>query len=195
MVEEILRDLAHSDPGWRIALLRYFNPVGAHESGLIGEDPVGTPNNLMPFVAQWRSARYPVLHDIRRRLRHAGRHRRARLHPRHGPRAGTLAALTRLRTQEGLVAVNLGTGKGYSVLEIVAAFESVSGRPIPFRIVDRRPGDVASCYADASLAATLLGWKATRDLRGCAPMPGAGSKAVAGTDRSCPPSQSRVAPR
>ena len=165
MAEEILRDQAHSDPEWRIALLRYFNPVGAHESGLIGDDPVGTPNNLMPFVGRVAVGTYPVLNVFGGDYATPdGTGVRDYIHVM-DLAAGHWSALTRLRTQEKPVAVNLGTGKGYSVLEIVAAFESVSGRSIPFRIVDRRPGDVASCYADVSLAASLLGWKATRDLR------------------------------
>ncbi len=165
MVEEILRDQAHSDSAWRIALLRYFNPVGAHDSGLIGEDPVGTPNNLMPYVARVAVGTYPVLNIFGGDYATPdGTGVRDYIHVA-DLAAGHLAALTRLRTREELITVNLGTGNGYSVLEIVAAFESVSGKSIPYRIVDRRPGDVASCYADVSLAAELLGWKSTRDLR------------------------------
>lgn len=164
MIEEILRDLAHSESGWRIALLRYFNPVGAHESGLIGENPLGTPNNLMPFVARVADGMYPVLQVFGGDYATAdGTGVRDYLHV-VDLAAGHVAALAKLRDQEGLLAVNLGTGKGHSVLEIVAAFESVSGKSIAYQIVDRRPGDVASCFADASLAASLLGWKSTRDL-------------------------------
>jgi UDP-glucose 4-epimerase len=165
MIEQILRDQARSDPGWRIALLRYFNPVGAHESGLIGEDPVGTPNNLMPYVARVAVGIYPMLNIFGGDYATPdGTGVRDYVHV-VDLAAGHLAALASLRTQEGLFAVNLGTGNGHSVLELVAAFESVSGKSIPARIVDRRLADVASCYADVSLAARLLGWKATRDLR------------------------------
>ncbi len=165
MIEEILRDVAQSEPGWRIALLRYFNPVGSHESGLIGEDPLGTPNNLMPYVARVAAGTYPSLKIFG--VDYAtpdGTGVRDYIHV-VDLASGHLAALAKLRDQDGLLAVNLGTGKGYSVLEIVAAFETASGKAIPYQIVDRRPGDVAACYADPSLAARLLGWKATRDLR------------------------------
>ena len=165
MIEEILRDLAHSEPGWRIALLRYFNPVGAHESGLIGEDPRGAPNNLMPFVARVAVGTYPSLKIFGGDYATPdGTGVRDYIHV-VDLASGHLAALARLRNQEGLFAVNLGTGKGHSVLDIVAAFESVSGKSVAYQIVHRRPGDVASCYADASLARSLLGWKSTRDLR------------------------------
>ncbi len=165
MIEEILSDQACSEPAWRIALLRYFNPVGAHESGLIGEDPVGTPNNLMPYVARVAVGIYPMLNIFGGDYATPdGTGVRDYIHV-VDLAAGHLAALGRLRTQDGIFAANLGTGKGHSVLEIVAAFESVSGKSIPSRIVERRPGDVASCYADVSLAASLLGWKATRELR------------------------------
>jgi len=165
MIEEVLGDVAISEPGWRIALLRYFNPVGAHESGLIGEDPLGTPNNLMPYVARVAVGAYPLLNVFGGDYATSdGTGVRDYIHVA-DLAEGHIAALARLRQQEGLFAVNLGTGKGHSVLEIIAAFESVSGTSIDFRIVGRRPGDVASCYADASLAATLLGWKAMRDLK------------------------------
>ncbi len=165
MIEEILRDVANSEPGWRIALLRYFNPVGAHESGLIGEDPRGTPNNLMPYVARVAVGKYPSLRVFGGDYATPdGTGVRDYIHV-VDLASGHLAALARLRQQDGLLAVNLGTGKGYSVLEIVAAFAAECGKSIPYHIVERRPGDIAACYADASLAATLLGWKATRDLR------------------------------
>jgi UDP-glucose 4-epimerase len=165
MIEEILRDLARSEPGWRIAILRYFNPVGAHESGLIGEDPRGTPNNLMPFVARVAGGMYPRLKIFGADYATAdGTGVRDYLHV-VDLAAGHVAALARLEKHDGLVAVNLGTGKGHSVLEIVAAFESVSGKSIAREIVERRPGDVATCYADASLAKALLGWQSTRDLK------------------------------
>ena len=167
MVEEILRDLHRSDPSWRIGILRYFNPVGAHDSGLIGEDPQGIPNNLLPFVAQvavgrlerlnvWGSD-YPTpdgtgvrdyIHVVDLALGHLK----------------ALEALARLDVQKECLTVNLGTGKGYSVLEIVREFETASGKPIPYKIAPRRPGDIASCYADPKQALTLLGWRAERGL-------------------------------
>ena len=165
MIEEILRDVAHGEPGWRIAMLRYFNPVGAHESGLIGEDPGGTPNNLMPYIARVAVGKYPLLKIFGDDYATPdGTGVRDYIHV-VDLATGHLAALARLRAHEGLIAVNLGTGHGRSVLELVAAFESASGRSIPWKVVERRPGDVASCYADASLAKTLLGWTSTRDVR------------------------------
>jgi len=162
MVEDILRDLCVAQPDWRVALLRYFNPVGAHPSGLIGEDPGGIPNNLMPFIAQ-------VAVGKRERLSVFGNDYptpdgtglRDYIHVQ-DLAAGHLAALERLR-QPGLsmpLTVNLGTGQPYSVLEMVAAFEKVSGRSVPLAFVDRRPGDLAAYYADPSLAGQLLGWQA-----------------------------------
>jgi UDP-glucose 4-epimerase len=163
-IEEILRDVEHADPRWRIALLRYFNPVGAHESGRIGEDPNDIPNNLMPFVSQVGIGRleelrvfgddYPTpdgtgvrdyIHVVDLALGH-------------------LAAVDRLAELPGLHVYNLGTGRGYSVLEMVKAFETASGRQVPYRIVERRPGDIATCYADPSLARAELGWEATRSV-------------------------------
>jgi UDP-glucose 4-epimerase len=165
MIEEVLGDVANSEPGWRIAVLRYFNPVGAHESGLIGEDPLGAPNNLMPYVARVAVGTYPLLNVFGGDYETSdGTGVRDYIHV-VDLAEGHIAALARLRSEEGLFATNLGTGKGHSVLEIIAAFESASGTSIDYRIVGRRPGDVASCYADASLAATMLGWKATRDLK------------------------------
>jgi UDP-glucose 4-epimerase len=165
MIEDILRDVASSAPEWRIALLRYFNPVGAHESGLIGEDPRGIPNNLMPYVARVAIGTYPSLRIFGNDYATPdGTGVRDYIHV-VDLAAGHVAALARLRNQGGLFTVNLGTGKGCSVLEIVAAFESASGRKIPCQVVERRPGDVAACYADVSLAAAMLGWRATRDLR------------------------------
>jgi UDP-glucose 4-epimerase len=165
MIEQILRDVADSEPGWRIALLRYFNPVGAHDSGLIGEDPLGAPNNLMPYVARVAVGMYPSLKIFGGDYATPdGTGVRDYIHV-VDLASGHLAALAKLRERDGVLAVNLGTGKGHSVLEVVAAFAAESGKSIPYHIVERRPGDVAACYADASLAATLLGWKATRDLR------------------------------
>ncbi len=165
MVEDLLRDLHVSDPSWRISILRYFNPVGAHDSGKIGEDPQGMPNNLLPFVAQVAvgqrehvsvfGADYPTpdgtgvrdyIHVVDLALGH-------------------LRALERLEKYAECRAINLGTGIGYSVLEMIRAFEQASGKPVPYRIVARRAGDVASCYADPAMARDLLGWHALRDLQ------------------------------
>ena len=158
-IEEIMRDLHRSDPRWDLTLLRYFNPVGAHESGLIGEDPAGIPNNLMPYVSQvavGRLARLNVWGNDYPTPDGTGV--RDYIHVVDLAR-GHLAALDAPPTP-GVRAYNLGTGRGYSVLEMIAAFEKASGREVPYTIADRRPGDVASCYADASLALTHLGWKA-----------------------------------
>ena len=165
MIEEILRDVHRSDSSWRFGILRYFNPVGAHPSGLIGEDPQGIPNNLMPFIAQVAIGKrdflsiwggdYPTpdgtgvrdyIHVVDLALGHLK----------------ALEALNtpgRLKPEECLT-VNLGTGTGYSVLDMVRAFEKASGRPVPYKIAARRPGDIASCYADPALAWNLLGWRA-----------------------------------
>jgi UDP-glucose 4-epimerase len=164
MIEDMLRDIAKADATWRISLLRYFNPVGAHASGMLGEDPNGIPNNLMPFVSQVAVGKlaqlsvfgndYPTpdgtgvrdyIHVVDLALGH-------------------IAALDALAKGPGLMAVNLGTGRGYSVLEMVRAFEQASGRPVPYRVAPRRPGDIAQCYADPALAAQLLGWKAHRGI-------------------------------
>ncbi|HXG43427.1 MAG TPA: UDP-glucose 4-epimerase GalE [Gemmatimonadales bacterium] len=163
-IEDLLRDLYRADPTWRIALLRYFNPVGAHESGRIGEDPNGVPNNLLPYITQVAVGKlrelpvygndYPTpdgtgvrdyIHVVDLALGH-------------------LRALEKLAQGPCCRAWNLGTGRGYSVLEMIAAFERASGRKIPYRIVARRPGDAATCYSDPSLAAAELGWTATRGL-------------------------------
>jgi UDP-glucose 4-epimerase len=164
MIEDILRDLAKAEPDWRIALLRYFNPVGAHESGLIGEEPNGIPNNLVPYIAQVANGQreklsvfggdYPTpdgtgLRDYIHVVDLA---------------IGHVKTLDRLAKGPGIVTYNLGTGRGNSVLEMVRAFEQACGRPIPYQIVDRRPGDVAKCYADPSKAREELGWTAERDV-------------------------------
>ncbi|HEY4295071.1 MAG TPA: UDP-glucose 4-epimerase GalE [Paraburkholderia sp.] len=160
IAEQILRDLHISDPSWKIAVLRYFNPVGAHDSGLIGEDPAGIPNNLMPYVAQVAVGKldklrvfggdYPTpdgtgvrdyIHVVD--LAH-----------------GHLKALDALAARGEGFTVNLGTGRGYSVLEVVKAFEQASGRKVPYEIAARRPGDVAECYANPSSAEQMIGWKA-----------------------------------
>lgn len=164
MMEFVLSDLAAADPEWRVALLRYFNPVGAHPSGRIGEDPNGIPNNLMPFVSQVAVGKraklsvfggdYPTpdgtgvrdyIHVVDLAIGH-------------------VRALDYLAANKGVLKLNLGTGLGYSVLDVVRAFETASGRPVPYEIVARRAGDVAQCYADPALAAELLGWRAERGL-------------------------------
>jgi UDP-glucose 4-epimerase len=164
MIEEILRDVRASDSGWQIVLLRYFNPVGAHESGQIGEDPNGVPNNLFPYMAQVAVGKLKELSVFGRDYPTPdGTGVRDYIHVVDLAR-GHLKALEKLGTKPGLVTFNLGTGRGYSVLEAIEAFSKASGRPIPHKIVARRPGDVASCYADPSLARRELGWKSTRDL-------------------------------
>lgn len=165
VIEDMLRAHHASDPSWRICILRYFNPVGAHASGQIGEDPRGVPNNLMPYVAQVAIGRRDhltiwgndydtpdgtgvrdYLHVVDLALGHA-------------------KALDRLDSHKECVAINLGTGTGYSVLDMVWAFEKASGKNVPFKIGARRPGDVAACYADPGQALVLLGWRAERDLQ------------------------------
>jgi UDP-glucose 4-epimerase len=164
VIEEMCRDVARAEEGWRVILLRYFNPVGAHASGRIGEDPRGIPNNLMPYIMQVA----------------VGKHRHLRVFGDDYPtRDGTgvrdyihvvdlalghLAALDALPKVDGCVAYNLGTGTGYSVLDMVGAAAKAVGRPIPHQVVERRPGDIAECFADASLAEEVLGWRAERGL-------------------------------
>jgi len=164
MIEEILRDLYRSDASWDMGILRYFNPVGAHESGRIGEDPNGIPNNLFPYIAQVAVGKreylsvfggdYPTpdgtgvrdyIHVVDLALGH-------------------IKTLEKLMEGPGLVTYNLGTGRGYSVLEVIHAFEKASGRPIPYRIVARRPGDVATSFANPEKAAKELGWRADKDI-------------------------------
>ena len=164
MVEELLRDLAHSDPRWSIALLRYFNPVGAHVSGLIGEDPNGIPNNLLPYVSQVAigklkqlsvfGADYPTLD---------GTGVRDYIHV-VDLANGHLKALQAIEQSAGVNVWNLGTGTGYSVLQMVRAFEQASGQPVPYQVAARRPGDIAECWADPAKAARELGWQAERGL-------------------------------
>ena len=166
-VEHMLRDVQRSDASWRIGILRYFNPVGAHTSGLIGEDPQGMPNNLMPFVAQVAVGHRPHLNvfgddyptpdgtgvrDYIHVVDLALGHLKA------------LVALGRLAQATECMTVNLGTGKGYSVLDIVRAFERASGKQVPYKVAPRRSGDVAACYADPGKAAAHLGWRAERGL-------------------------------
>jgi UDP-glucose 4-epimerase len=165
VIEDMLRDLYRSDAQWRISILRYFNPVGAHASGLIGEDPQGVPNNLLPFVAQVAVGRRPhvnvwgsdyptpdgtgvrdYIHVVDLALGH-------------------LKALERLQQHAECRAINLGTGVGYSVLDMLRAFEQACGKPVPYQLADRRAGDIAACYADPAQARELLGWQAQRDLQ------------------------------
>jgi len=164
MMEQVFKDVQKADPAWNVILLRYFNPIGAHESGMIGEDPAGIPNNLLPYVAQVAVGRlkklsvfgndYPTpdgtgirdyFHVVDLALGH-------------------VKAIEKLKKKPGLKIYNLGTGHGYSVLQIVKAFEKASGRPVPYAIKPRRPGDIAECWADPSLAAKELGWKAKRGI-------------------------------
>ncbi|MGL6171568.1 MAG: UDP-glucose 4-epimerase GalE [Vibrio sp.] len=164
MVEECLNDFQQANPDWSITLLRYFNPVGSHPSGLLGEDPQGIPNNLMPFVAQVAVGRrehlsvfgsdYPTKD---------GTGVRDYIHVM-DLADGHIAALQKVGTQAGLHIYNLGTGKGYSVLEMVKAFETAAGRAVPYQLVERRAGDIAECWADPTKAAQQLGWQATRTL-------------------------------
>jgi UDP-glucose 4-epimerase len=164
MLEQMLRDLHHADPSLNIALLRYFNPVGAHPSGMIGEDPRGIPNNLVPYIAQVAVGKLPELQIFGNDYPTPdGTGVRDYIHVM-DLASGHMRALEKLAAGPGLVTYNLGTGKGYSVLEMVNAFARAAGRKIPYRIVGRRPGDIASCYADASKAERELSWKATRDI-------------------------------
>jgi UDP-glucose 4-epimerase len=160
MIEEILRDLAAADPEWQIALLRYFNPVGAHASGRIGEDPNGIPNNLVPYISQVAVGRLAELSVFGGDYDTAdGTGVRDYIHV-VDLAQGHLAALRRLSADPGLVTYNLGTGRGYSVLEVVKAFETACGKPLPHRIVARRPGDIGTCFADPAKAKAELGWEA-----------------------------------
>ena len=164
VIEQMLRDLAAADPEWKICLLRYFNPIGAHESGLIGEDPNGIPNNLLPYVAQVAAGKLKQLtvfgddYDTP-----DGTGVRDYIHV-VDLALGHLAALRYVKDHPGAEAVNLGTGKGTSVLEIVHAFEKACGHPISYRIAARRAGDIAECYAETDKAAKLLGWHAEKNI-------------------------------
>lgn len=164
VVEELLDELCGADAGFQAAVLRYFNPVGAHPSGLIGEDPAGIPNNLMPYICQVAVGRQPHLNVFGNDYAtHDGTGVRDYIHVVDLARAH-VRALERLRDDGQRFTVNLGTGRGYSVLEVVAAFERASGRRIPVAFCPRRPGDVAECYASPALAKQLLGWEAQLDL-------------------------------
>jgi UDP-glucose 4-epimerase len=163
-IEEMLRDIARADESWNVALLRYFNPVGAHESGLIGEDPRGIPNNLMPYVAQVAVGRRPHLNVFGGDYPTLdGTGVRDYIHVVDLAR-GHVAALNKLHHLSGVQTWNLGTGRGVSVLDMVRAFEAASGRKVPYRIVARRPGDVAQCWADPARATRELRWQAEFDL-------------------------------
>jgi len=165
VIENMLRDLYTSEASWRIGILRYFNPVGAHVSGLIGEDPQGVPNNLMPFVAQVAVGRREFLNVWGNDYATPdGTGVRDYIHV-VDLALGHLAALTQLQTGPQCVEANLGTGVGYSVLDMVRAFELASGKPVAYRLSPRRAGDVAACYADPAHARALLGWQAERDLQ------------------------------
>ncbi len=165
MVEEMMRDMVKADPRWAVVLLRYFNPVGAHESGLIGEDPNGIPNNLLPFITQVAVGRLPKLSVFGDDYATPdGTGVRDYIHV-VDLAIGHLKALERMQKGRGVFTYNLGTGKGYSVLDMVKAFEAASGREIPYQIAPRRSGDIAECWADPAFAATELGWTAQRDLQ------------------------------
>ena len=164
-IEEILSDLSVADPSWRLAALRYFNPVGAHPSGLIGENPNGIPNNLMPFVAQVAVGKLPQLNVFGNDYDTPdGTGVRDYIHVM-DLAEGHLAALKFLMQHPGLHTFNLGTGRGYSVLEMIKAFEAASGKPVPYTVAPRRAGDIASCYASVEFSAQTLNWRATRSLK------------------------------
>lgn len=164
MIEQMLKDIAVADPEWSIVMLRYFNPIGAHPSGLIGEDPNGIPNNLLPYVAQVAAGKLKELTVFGNDYDTPdGTGVRDYIHV-VDLALGHLAALNYADSHTGAEAINLGTGHGTSVLEIVRAFEKASGRKVPYRIAARRAGDIATCYADTSKAAKLLGWRAERNI-------------------------------
>ncbi|NME35684.1 MULTISPECIES: UDP-glucose 4-epimerase GalE [Fusobacterium] len=169
MIEDMLRDICKADSTLNVAILRYFNPVGAHESGKIGEEPNGIPNNLMPYITKVAIGKLPVLSIYGNDYpTHDGTGVRDYIHV-VDLANGHLKALEKLETSPGLVTYNLGTGKGYSVLDMVKAFSKACGHDIPYKIVERRPGDVPMCYADPTKAKTELGWEAKYDLdRMCA---------------------------
>jgi UDP-glucose 4-epimerase len=169
IIEDILADLYQAEPDWCLARLRYFNPVGAHESGLIGENPRGIPNNLMPFITQTAAGKRNELMVFGDDYDTAdGTGVRDYIHV-VDLANGHVAALNYLQRERGMLTVNLGTGNGVSVLDMIKTFEKVNNCKVPHQIVERRPGDIAKCWADTSLANQLLGWSATRDLnRMCA---------------------------
>jgi UDP-glucose 4-epimerase len=163
-IENILRDLCNADPDWSVALLRYFNPIGAHSSGLLGDDPSGIPNNLMPYLLRVAAGQLEELsvygNDYPTR---DGTGVRDYIHV-VDLSQGHLQALSKVMTTTGIGAFNLGTGTGYSVLEVIRAFEQASGQKVKWKIASRRPGDIAECYADASKARSELGWEAQKGL-------------------------------
>ncbi len=164
MIEQILRDIFVSDPTWSIALLRYFNPIGAHESGLIGEDPNGIPNNLMPYITRVAVGKLKVLNVFGSDYEtHDGTGVRDYIHVVDLAK-GHIKALENMRNENGIEAYNLGTGNGYSVLDVIHTFEKANDVKVPYVITDRRPGDIAICYADAGKANEKLGWKAEKNL-------------------------------
>ena len=164
-IEEILRDLYISDNEWNIVLLRYFNPVGAHESGTIGEDPNGIPNNLMPFISQTAVGKREHLSVFGGDYEtHDGTGVRDYIHV-VDLADGHVKAIDKINEFTQVMTVNLGTGKGYSVLDMVTAFEEASGKKVPYIIAPRRAGDIAKCYADPSYAKEVLGWNATKSIR------------------------------
>jgi UDP-glucose 4-epimerase len=165
MVEQILEDLGKSDPSWSIGTLRYFNPIGAHPSGLIGEDPHGVPNNLMPYIAHVAIGRRPRLSVFGGDYPTPdGTGVRDYIHV-VDLACGHVAALREIFRSERSFTLNLGTGRGCSVLEMVRAFEQASGRSVPYEIVGRRPGDIAVCYADPAQAALTLDWRAQKGVQ------------------------------
>jgi len=165
MIEDILKDVAISDDNWNIVILRYFNPVGAHKSGNIGEDPTGIPNNLMPYISKVAAGKLDKLNIFGGNYDTIdGTGIRDYIHIVDIAK-GHIKALHALGDKSQVLIFNLGTGKGYSVLDIVKTFEEVSGRPIPYEIVKRRPGDVAICYADSTYAESFLGWTAENGLK------------------------------
>jgi len=165
MIEEILRDLYVANPTWNIAILRYFNPIGAHPSGRIGEDPNGIPNNLVPYITQVAVGKLKALNVFGDDYDTPdGTGIRDYIHV-VDLALGHLKALEKLQSKPGVVTYNLGTGKGYSVFDVVKTFSEVIGRDIPYQVVARRPGDIAMCYADPGKARREMGWMAERDLR------------------------------
>ena len=164
MIERILSDIQYANKDWSVSILRYFNPVGAHKSGLMGEDPKGIPNNLFPYVTQVATGRRPYLSVFGNDYDTPdGTGVRDYIHVVDLARAH-LCALNRARSVHGVEHYNIGTGHGYSVLDIVKSFEAATGKAVPYKIVDRRPGDIATCYADAAKAREILGWEAQYDM-------------------------------
>ena len=164
MIERILSDLSASDPEWNVILLRYFNPIGAHESGLIGEDPKGIPNNLVPYVARVATGSLPEIHVFGNDYDTPdGTGVRDYIHV-VDLAQGHIAALDKIDALPGVSVFNLGTGQGYSVLEVIQAYSDACGKELPYVIDPRRPGDIASCYADPARAKEVLGWEAKRGI-------------------------------